>query len=165
MSEIHQRADLLALNYDHDILPPSIFTSETADTPPALIRGGRYGDVYRASRNGYDLAFKVLRGVDHDHDHSIRKVFTVPFHYVEYTDRDQMFGREALMLASMDHPSILPFLGLDSTTFPNNIAIITPWCTHETAVAFLAAPENHSMRNPIVSGYAHHTCSPHADDI
>lgn len=159
-SELDHRERLLALNYEYDTLPPSIFTAtETMDVPAVPVAGGRYGDVYLVKRNDSYLAFKVLRAFNQETSAKKVRQTKLPVS-ITLADLSKMFGREALMLASMNHPSILPFLGLDSSVFAPNIAIVTPWCPNGTAVQFLSHPRNYPMRIPIVSStlkfaYAH----------
>jgi len=43
--------------------------------------------------------------------------------------------REALLWEDLKHPYVLPFLGMDSETFPSYLpCIVTPWMQHGTVL-------------------------------
>ncbi|KAJ7619319.1 kinase-like domain-containing protein [Roridomyces roridus] len=49
----------------------------------------------------------------------------------------QRLYREALRWKGLDHPNILPFIGLDTKTFPNSLCMVSPWMEHGTVLQHL----------------------------
>jgi Protein tyrosine and serine/threonine kinase len=56
----------------------------------------------------------------------------------------QMFCQEALIWKQLEHPNVLPFLGIDLEVFPGFMCMISPWMQHGTIMAHLEdnGPEN-----------------------
>ncbi|KAJ7202578.1 kinase-like domain-containing protein [Mycena pura] len=52
--------------------------------------------------------------------------------------------KEALVWQSLQHPSILPFLGIDQETFPGYLCLASPWMEQGTVLKYL---ESHGMAN------------------
>jgi len=44
----------------------------------------------------------------------------------------QQFCREALLWQRLKHPFLLPFLGIDSQSFPSFLCMVSPWMRHGT---------------------------------
>lgn len=38
--------------------------------------------------------------------------------------------REALIWLHLEHPHVLPFLGIDRTSFPGSLCMLSPWMLH-----------------------------------
>lgn len=49
----------------------------------------------------------------------------------------QMFCKEALIWKQLDHPHVLPFLGIDLEIFPGFMCMVSPWMQHGTIMAHL----------------------------
>jgi len=43
-----------------------------------------------------------------------------------------MFCREALVWRQLQHPHVLPFLGVDVDTFPGSLCMVSPWLQRGT---------------------------------
>ncbi|KAJ7202309.1 kinase-like domain-containing protein [Mycena pura] len=56
----------------------------------------------------------------------------------------QGFCKEALIWEGLHHPFILPFLGLDSNTFPSSLCMVSPWMENGTVLAYL---KDHGLRD------------------
>lgn len=48
-----------------------------------------------------------------------------------------MLCQEALAWKNLDHPHVLPFLGIDSETFAPFFCMVTPWMRHGTILKYL----------------------------
>lgn len=44
----------------------------------------------------------------------------------------QKFCREALTWRPLEHPNVLPFVGVDANSFPGYLCMISPWMEHGT---------------------------------
>ncbi|KAJ7656681.1 kinase-like domain-containing protein [Mycena rosella] len=49
----------------------------------------------------------------------------------------QQFCREALVWHHLQHPFILPLIGIDRETFPPSICMVSPWMEHGTILKYL----------------------------
>ncbi|EIN08808.1 kinase-like protein [Punctularia strigosozonata HHB-11173 SS5] len=49
-----------------------------------------------------------------------------------------MVGREAALWRQLDHPNVLPFLGVDETTFSPHYALVSPWMKNGNLVDYVA---------------------------
>ncbi|KAJ7712499.1 kinase-like domain-containing protein [Mycena metata] len=107
-----------------DMLPSSLFISGVSGCDDHPTFGGGYGDIYRASHNNNPVALKrmryFLRGSD------LRRVRL-------------KFCREALVWKDLQHPHILPFLGIDRDTFPSSLCMVSPWMELGTVMNYLEA--------------------------
>ncbi|KAJ7607395.1 kinase-like domain-containing protein [Roridomyces roridus] len=45
--------------------------------------------------------------------------------------------REALVWKDLNHPNILPFIGIDRETFPNSLCMVSPWMENGTVLKYL----------------------------
>jgi serine/threonine protein kinase len=57
---------------------------------------------------------------------------------------EQQICKEALIWQSLQHPSILPFIGIDQETFPGYLCIASPWMEQGTVLKYL---ESHGTAN------------------
>jgi serine/threonine protein kinase len=48
-----------------------------------------------------------------------------------------MFCREALVWQRLNHPSVLPFLGVDAETFSPLLCMVSPWMSHGTIQKYI----------------------------
>jgi serine/threonine protein kinase len=49
----------------------------------------------------------------------------------------QRFYKEALIWEGLHHPFILPFLGIDTDTFPSSLCMVSPWMENGTVLVYL----------------------------
>ncbi|KAJ7788197.1 kinase-like domain-containing protein [Mycena olivaceomarginata] len=89
---------------------------------------------------------------------SVNNVFMISNHIVKsggfsniyrgrYTKADgeemEIALKEALLWHHMTHPNVVPFLGVDSTTFPSpERAMVSPWMAQGSVLKYIADPEN-----------------------
>ncbi|KAJ7261919.1 kinase-like domain-containing protein [Mycena rebaudengoi] len=112
-------------------LPASLFITGVTgrDTNPTL--GSRFGDIYQASYIGRKVALKhvrIFRDQDADHNGKI----------------DLEFCREALVWQHLQHPHILPLIGIDCESFPTSLCMVSPWMEHGTVLEYL---DHHGRSN------------------
>ncbi|KIM79846.1 hypothetical protein PILCRDRAFT_823036 [Piloderma croceum F 1598] len=104
-----------------DIAPSSIFISDVRLLENDAVFHGVYADIFKGFKDGQEVALKRPRiyiGDDH------RRT-------------QQALKREALIRRGLSHPNILPFLGIDSQTFPSNPCIVSPWMRYSTVLEHL----------------------------
>ncbi|KAJ6556142.1 kinase-like domain-containing protein, partial [Mycena capillaripes] len=64
--------------------------------------------------------------------------------FQDQTDEDReisrsKFCKEALLWRYLDHPNIVPFLGVGSTTFPGlRLAMVTPWMPRGSVISYIS---------------------------
>jgi serine/threonine protein kinase len=59
-----------------------------------------------------------------------------------------MVCREAALWRQLDHPHVLPFLGVDQTTWYPCHAMVSPWLTHGNLLDFIR--DNDSSREDVI---------------
>lgn len=105
----------------------------------ATFHGG-FGDIFPASHQGNPVALKRLRIFTGDPTTTQRtrivSVNLIPPSYLLMTVA-QKFCREALIWEGLHHPFILPFLGIDSETFPSALCMVSPWMRNGTVLKYL----------------------------
>ncbi|TFK43201.1 kinase-like domain-containing protein [Crucibulum laeve] len=103
-------------------LPSSLVIEGVELRERDAIYGGGFADIYRGSYQGKDVALKRMR------------IFQ------RGQDRQKMHKnlcREALIWQRLQHPHVLPFLGVDSSTFAPFLCMISPWMQHGTIMKHL----------------------------
>jgi len=88
------------------------------------VAGGGFGDVYKGSFKGYEIAVKVLKVYQKSDIHKLLKEFS----------------SEAVTWRQLSHPNVLPFYGvfhLDRD--PPKLCLACPWMKNGNVVDFLAS--------------------------
>ncbi|KAJ7206235.1 kinase-like domain-containing protein, partial [Mycena haematopus] len=113
---------ILKLSEACDKLPSSLFiTGVTGRTEHAAFGGG-FGDIYQASYDGKTVALKHIRTFHRDSEQRRIRL---------------QFCREALVWQQLQHPFILPFIGIDRQTFPSSLCMVSPWMENGTVLKYL----------------------------
>ncbi|KAJ7767392.1 kinase-like domain-containing protein, partial [Mycena maculata] len=107
-----------------DRLPSSLFITGVSERGEYPTCAGGYGDIYRSSYNSKPVALKHVR------------------HFLWSSDSDMRrtrlkFCREALVWRDLQHPNILPFIGIDRQSFPSSLCMVSPWMDHGTVLDYL----------------------------
>ncbi|KAJ7041214.1 kinase-like domain-containing protein [Mycena alexandri] len=105
-----------------DKFPSSLFITGVTGREEDPTFGGGYGDIYRASYNNAPVALKRLR------------------YFIRGSELRRIrlkFCREALLWRDLHHPHILPFLGIDQSTFSSTLCMVSPWMEHGTVMRYL----------------------------
>jgi serine/threonine protein kinase len=51
----------------------------------------------------------------------------------------QLLRKEALTWRDLQHPNVLPFLGVDLETFPGSFCLVSPWMRHGTVLKYIGS--------------------------
>ncbi|KAF8150405.1 kinase-like domain-containing protein [Mycena galopus ATCC 62051] len=113
-----------------DILPSSIFITGVRGKDQYPTFGGGYADVYRASYGNQIVALKYIRDIHFLRGSDSRRIRLV-------SSQLSKFCREALLWKQLNHPHVLPFLGIDGDSFPSPLGIVSPWMEHGTVINYL----------------------------
>ncbi|KAF8131244.1 kinase-like domain-containing protein [Mycena galopus ATCC 62051] len=113
-----------------DILPSSIFITGVRGKDQYPTFGGGYTDVYRASYGNQIVALKYIRDIHFLRGSDSRRIRLV-------SSQLSKFCREALLWKQLNHPHVLPFLGIDRDSFPSPLGIVSPWMEHGTVINYL----------------------------
>lgn len=49
----------------------------------------------------------------------------------------QEFSQEVLVWSQLEHPNVLPFLGINMDLFPGRHCLVSPWCNHGSVINYL----------------------------
>ncbi|KAJ7572221.1 kinase-like domain-containing protein [Mycena floridula] len=98
----------------HDrIIPPSFFVHDAVPDGRGPVLGGGFADIWMGKLRGKPVCLKVLRFYENPEDLGYRLF--------------NKCRREALLWKQLDHPNILPFLGLNTEIFPPTVCLVSPW--------------------------------------
>ncbi|KAJ6475700.1 kinase-like domain-containing protein [Mycena vitilis] len=125
-AQLDVRRLIVQLSAATDLIPTSLGIREIQSRSPFPLAGGNFGDIFKAQHQGEFVALKRLRlfQADSDEGRQIR----------------QKFFREALIWKNLDHDYVLPFLGVDSETFPGFFCMVSPWMNKGALVSNKGGP-------------------------
>ncbi|KAJ6457500.1 kinase-like domain-containing protein [Mycena vitilis] len=157
----HHLLNLLAAQLE--LLPDKLAVKNVIVSSTHPIAYGGFSNIYRGRYHNVDgkemdVALKVLR---HFEDQPAK---------TRHRLRGK-FAKEALAWFHLKHPNIVPFLGVDSTTFPNlGGAMVSPWMVRGSVLKYIAenspvAPYAVEILNNVISGlnYLHSVNIVHGD--
>ncbi|KAE9404707.1 kinase-like protein [Gymnopus androsaceus JB14] len=133
-----------------EMLPGSVYLRDLTREGNDPIWGGGYADIWKGrAASGEDTCLKVLR------------IFTTD------TSTNQVFkdfSQEVLVWSQLNHPNVLPFLGINVHLFPGRFCLVSPWYSHGSVVNYLSRhPEvdKTEIMNDILKGLKYlHTRNP-----
>ncbi|KAH8832299.1 kinase-like domain-containing protein [Flagelloscypha sp. PMI_526] len=128
---------LRRLARSHGRLPLSFYL-DTLRIESAQIRGGAYSDIYIGKFGTQQVCLKVLRIFQED-GHRQRVI--------------KEFCHESLVWRQLQHPNVLPFLGVTETLFPEKFCLVSPWMRNGSVISFLKDNPTHD-RLPFVNDIA-----------
>ncbi|KAF7360946.1 hypothetical protein MSAN_01124700 [Mycena sanguinolenta] len=128
-----QRAHRLlnALSASLQLLPDDIAITGIVVSSSHPVATGGFSNIYRgeysdAQGNTVEVALKVLRIFQEHTDAALENL-------------RKKFFKEVLVWRYLEHPNIVPFLGVDSTTFPNlAMAMVTPWMSKGSVMSYIS---------------------------
>ncbi|KAJ7758020.1 kinase-like domain-containing protein [Mycena metata] len=121
-SHTKARRFMIKLSASFDKLPSGLFISGvTAKDDHPLFTGG-FADIFQGSVAGKKIALKRIRILYHDE--------------VQRQIRTEIC-KEALVWQTLQHLSILPFMGIDQDTFPGYLCLASPWMEQGTILKHL----------------------------
>ncbi|KAF9457392.1 kinase-like domain-containing protein, partial [Collybia nuda] len=94
------------------VVPVSLIIHGIILRDKEAVFGGGFADIYKASYKGQEVAMKRMRVFQRG---------------PEQHKMHQAFCKEAILWKSFNHPNVLPFLGVDSSVFPPNLCMVSPW--------------------------------------
>ncbi|KAJ7592096.1 kinase-like domain-containing protein [Mycena floridula] len=118
-----------------DVFPPSFFIRDIAIEGNRPLSGGGFADVYRGSLKGEQVCLKVLRS------------FIQTMEMREKLSKD--FCQEALVWKQLDHPNLLPFLGVTVELVDRSFSLVSPWMSNGTVMQYLEKNLGLDRLNPI----------------
>ncbi|KAJ7263064.1 kinase-like domain-containing protein [Mycena rebaudengoi] len=125
-AQLEARRLIVKISETTGLLPSSLMITGVSQRSDELVFGGSFGDIFRAEYQASPVALKRLR-----------------FFKTESLEKDvrQSFLREALIWKNLDHDYILPFIGIDSTSCPGYLCMVSPWMIKGPVVGPDGAPE------------------------
>jgi hypothetical protein len=124
-------------------LPRVLLSTGVSDVTRDAVGHGGFADVFQGKRNGSLVALKRLRLFNDPHLRANVKRVSASSYAARLAALSlvQRFIREALVWRTLNHPNILPFLGIDTATFEDSdmICLVSPWMTHGTASDYVKA--------------------------
>ncbi|KAJ4490796.1 kinase-like domain-containing protein [Lentinula aciculospora] len=121
------------------VLPNSFYIQDAVSVGTHAVSGGGFADIWRGSSNNMDVCLKVLRIFTSDGDASQRVL--------------KEFCEEALVWKQLDHPNVLPFIGVNEVLFYPSYCFISPWMKNGNIMAYLDKhPEQDRL--PLISQVA-----------
>lgn len=127
------------------MLPPSLNVTGITGCSKEPLAGGGFADIFRASYQAKAVALKRLREFQVGPEREkIRKVSllrrlacTVCLLDVLNIPFWQRFCREALIWQSLNHPHVLPFIGIDLQSFLPKMCMVSPWMQQGTILSHI----------------------------
>ncbi|KAJ7717958.1 kinase-like domain-containing protein [Mycena metata] len=121
---------IVQLSEASDLLPSSLAIRGVKNIRVTPF-GGSFGDIFAANHQDKSVALKRLRIFSAEDDENLRT--------------RKKFGREALIWKNLDHDYVLPFLGVDSETFPGNLCMVSPWMEKGPVVSSKGGPSERAI--------------------
>ncbi|KAK7045989.1 hypothetical protein VNI00_006984 [Paramarasmius palmivorus] len=115
---------LVKLSEAQDILPSSLFIKGVKRQDSDAHLGGSFGDIYRATYRGSEVAIKRIRIFQDTVARDRRKLL-------------RGLCREAILWRTLQHPFLLPFFGVDSDTFLGLFCLVSPYMKNGTILKHL----------------------------
>lgn len=145
-AQLDARRLIVRLSEACDLLPSSLAIDGVEDTSLHPLFGGTFGDIYKAQFQGNHVALKRLRLFQMDSAENLQNRRVCLFHKrrLELTTV-QKFCREALIWKNLDHDYVLPFLGVDSESFPGFLCMVSPWMNKGPIVKGSGGPSTGSI--------------------
>ncbi|TCD61053.1 hypothetical protein EIP91_009110 [Steccherinum ochraceum] len=108
---------IMSISVSTALLPSSLFLRGVACVDKESIGGGSFGEVFRGEFNSGPVALKKLR-VFRTTDEAKKEVLRKEFY------------KESLFWKNINHPHILPFLGVDNIAFKDSFCMVLPWMSN-----------------------------------
>ncbi|KAK0447531.1 kinase-like domain-containing protein [Armillaria borealis] len=127
---------LRALSKARDIFPQCFRMSDGIIRDKGdPIDGGGAADIWRGTLGGKGVCLKVLRTFSLTAEERKRLL--------------KELCREAVIWKQLHHKNILPFLGLNTTSFGGRYCLISPWMNNRNIIKFLESNQDHDRMKSI----------------
>ncbi|KAJ7263069.1 kinase-like domain-containing protein [Mycena rebaudengoi] len=128
-AQLEARRLIVKFSETTGLLPSSLMVKGVNQRSDEPVFGGSFGDIFRAEYHNSPVALKRLRIFKTDNlEKDARQVSLV-------------FLREALIWKNLEHDYILSFIGIDSTSCPGYLCMVSPWMSKGPVVGPDGAPE------------------------
>uniref|UniRef100_A0A0W0F8I0 Protein kinase domain-containing protein n=1 Tax=Moniliophthora roreri TaxID=221103 RepID=A0A0W0F8I0_MONRR len=135
----------------YHVLPPSLFLNNITREGTQPLRGGGFADIFKGRFGDRPVCLKVLR-THVESDQRKRKRVVADF------------CQEAVLWTQLEHPNVLPFLGVNTEEFAPGFCLISPWMMNGDIVSYLKEDPGHDRLksiHEIASGLAYlHSLTP-----
>ncbi|KAJ7242890.1 kinase-like domain-containing protein [Mycena rebaudengoi] len=130
-AHLEARRLIVKISETTGLLPSSLMIKGVTQRSDEPVFGGSFGDIFHAKYQDNRVALKRLQ------------IFKT-----ENLEKDvrQSFLREALIWKNLDHSYILPFIGIDSTSCPGYLCMVSPWMGKGPVIGHNGAPETKRIR-------------------
>ncbi|KAF5371212.1 hypothetical protein D9758_004115 [Tetrapyrgos nigripes] len=119
---------LRELSRQHNVLPPSFLLHDLVKVGDYPVWGGGFADIYKGRNNSEVVCVKVLRLFTSS---SVR------------TQLFKEFSNEAIVWKQLDHPNVLPFLGVNTVLFSPSFCLVSPWMENGNVLNFIDNNPDH----------------------
>ncbi|EIN12424.1 kinase-like protein, partial [Punctularia strigosozonata HHB-11173 SS5] len=92
------------------MLPSGLFVNGVQLYSRDAVDAGGFGDIFQGSYHGQEVALKRFRIFSRDRVIIHRRIY-----------------RELLLWQTLNHPNVLPFIGVDASSFESMICAVSPW--------------------------------------
>ncbi|KAK1231569.1 MAP kinase kinase kinase activity protein [Marasmius sp. AFHP31] len=127
---------LRALVKEQRTLPSSILLNDVVIDGSYPLSGGGYSDIWKGTDGPKKVCLKVLRLHTHGGDQEREKVAA-------------RFLKETLVWTQLNHPNVLPFLGVNTKLFPRGFCLVSPWMNNGHLLSFLEKNPEHDKLTAI----------------
>ncbi|KAE9404395.1 kinase-like protein, partial [Gymnopus androsaceus JB14] len=124
---------LRQLSVIYKVFPSSLVIQNVKQDGRHAVGGGGFADIYRGTVGERRVCLKVLRLVM-EQDEEIRDKIR------------KEFCNEALIWRQLQHPNILPLLGINVELFSPSFCLISPWMENKDIITFLRKNPTHDRR-------------------
>ncbi|KIK50356.1 hypothetical protein GYMLUDRAFT_461935 [Collybiopsis luxurians FD-317 M1] len=116
----------------YQTLPLSLFILKVQREGRNPVAAGGFADIFRGSVDKNPVCLKVLR-------------FTVEQDENTRAQMRKQFCHEALVWRQLNHPNVLPLLGVNTELFFPSFCLISPWMDQKDIIAFLKKNPAHNL--------------------
>ncbi|KAK1224262.1 hypothetical protein PQX77_012840 [Marasmius sp. AFHP31] len=119
----------------YQTLPPTLFLRDIEKEHSSWpLRGGGFADIWkgRSTSDGRSLCLKVLRMFAESDEVRRKKIVSE-------------FCREALVWRQLNHPNVLPFLGVNTELFAPGFCLVLPWMENGDILKYMKKHSTHDL--------------------
>ncbi|KAE9396543.1 kinase-like protein [Gymnopus androsaceus JB14] len=109
------------LNHVHGVLPSSMFLKGLVRESPTAVAGGGFADIWIGRLDKQRVCIKVLRFFQQGSDRATLL---------------KALSKEVLLWRQLNHPNILPFLGINTELFSPSFCIVSPWMSNGDIMSY-----------------------------
>ncbi|KAJ8083461.1 hypothetical protein PM082_009335 [Marasmius tenuissimus] len=142
LNELYRKrctACLNAIVKRYHVFPSSFFFNNIERDGDYPSGGGGFADVYKGIADGdhsHPVCLKVLRVHTQSDEHRRKKMV-------------EDFCQEALIWTHLDHPNVLPLIGVNTKLFGTDFCLVSPWMENGDIITFLKRKPDHDRMRSI----------------